>query len=66
MSKKTEIDVEGKALTVSNLEKVMYPEVDFRKSAGHRFRPRSRCQEDLITAQTSERLVASIQFAADP
>ena len=31
MSKKTEIEVAGKTLTVSNLEKVMYPESGFTK-----------------------------------
>lgn len=31
MSKKTEIDVAGRKLTVSNLEKVLYPEVGFTK-----------------------------------
>jgi bifunctional non-homologous end joining protein LigD len=31
MSKKTEINVAGKRLTVSNLEKVLYPEVGFTK-----------------------------------
>jgi hypothetical protein len=31
MSKRTEINVAGKTLTVSNLEKVLYPEVGFTK-----------------------------------
>jgi bifunctional non-homologous end joining protein LigD len=31
MSKKTEIEVEGRKLTVSNLDKVLYPEVGFTK-----------------------------------
>jgi bifunctional non-homologous end joining protein LigD len=31
MSKKVEIEVEGKKLAVSNLEKVLYPEVGFTK-----------------------------------
>ena len=31
MSKKTEINVAGKRLTVSSLEKVLYPEVGFTK-----------------------------------
>jgi bifunctional non-homologous end joining protein LigD len=31
MSKRSEIDVEGKKLTVSNLEKVLYPEAGFTK-----------------------------------
>jgi len=31
MSKKSEIEVEGRKLTVSNLDKVLYPEVGFTK-----------------------------------
>ena len=31
MSKKVEIEVEGKKLAVSNLEKVLYPKVGFTK-----------------------------------
>ena len=32
MGKKSEIEVEGKTLTVSNLEKILYPEVGFTKA----------------------------------